>query len=231
MWLNLKSVFNSFIIIIIFASSVCYIWHPLNLKRDPYGEHSTRGSVTWYLRLIFLVTERVGLDVHHIVIYVRAGKNRVRASHSYCKLNIQHAPSTICILIWCISVSGCLWSHSVLCRCITWYIVAWGSTSLTISTKRDTSDTNLLIYKQKEKENTGLLLSRKGEQVTSTEKAEFPYTFFTSLFSSIIGSQPLWTKIQLGENTNPSSVRGELICDRSLTPTNPWPLTISTHRC
>lgn len=79
--------------------------------------------------------------------------------------------------------------------------------------KRDTSSTNLLKYKQKLKENIGLLLNRRGELVTSTEKAEFPYTFFASLFISIVGSQASWTKIWVDENTDPPSVKEELGCE------------------
>lgn len=99
-----------------------------------------------------------------------------------------------------------------LCRCIVlWHGVAqvWQ-----IRMKRDTSGTNLLKYKQKQKEIIGPLLNRRDELVTNTEKAEFLYTFYTSLLISIFGSQALWTKIQVDENTDPLSVKDKLVCEQ-----------------
>ncbi|KAK4810859.1 hypothetical protein QYF61_008831 [Mycteria americana] len=66
--------------------------------------------------------------------------------------------------------------------------------------------------KQKQKENIGLLLNRRGELVTNNaEKAEVLNTFFTSVFTSTVGPQALGTKIQVDANTDPLSVKEELV--------------------
>ncbi|KAK4812899.1 hypothetical protein QYF61_027293 [Mycteria americana] len=66
--------------------------------------------------------------------------------------------------------------------------------------------------KQKQKENIGPMLNRRGELVTNNaEKAEVLNTFFTSIFTSTVGLQTLGTKIQVDANTDPPSVREELV--------------------
>ncbi|KAK4828724.1 hypothetical protein QYF61_000715 [Mycteria americana] len=68
--------------------------------------------------------------------------------------------------------------------------------------------------KQKQKENTGPLLNKKGELVTNNaEKAEVLNTFFTFVFTSTAGPQTLGTKIQIDANTDPPSVKEELVCE------------------
>ncbi|KAK4809950.1 LOW QUALITY PROTEIN: hypothetical protein QYF61_002907 [Mycteria americana] len=68
--------------------------------------------------------------------------------------------------------------------------------------------------KQKQNENTGPLLNRRRELVTNNaEKAEVLNTFFTSVFTSTVGPQALGTKIQVDANTNPPSVKEELVCE------------------
>ncbi|KAK4826132.1 hypothetical protein QYF61_005284 [Mycteria americana] len=68
--------------------------------------------------------------------------------------------------------------------------------------------------KQKQKENIGLLLNRRGELVTNNaEKAEVLNTFFTSVFTSTVGPHALRTKIQVDANTDPLSVKEELVCE------------------
>ncbi|KAK4832290.1 hypothetical protein QYF61_021689 [Mycteria americana] len=55
---------------------------------------------------------------------------------------------------------------------------------------------------------------RRGELVTNnTEKAEVLNTFFTSAFTSTVGPQALGTKIQVDANTDPLSVKEELVCE------------------
>ncbi|GAB0179274.1 mitochondrial enolase superfamily member 1 [Grus japonensis] len=89
--------------------------------------------------------------------------------------------------------------------------------------------------KQKEKENTGPRLNRRGELVTNNaEKAEVLNTFFTSVFTSTVGPQALGTKIQVDANTDPPSAKEELVCEllQELDPpTNRWALTISIQGC
>ncbi|KAM6036240.1 uncharacterized protein LJ206_001286 [Theristicus caerulescens] len=68
--------------------------------------------------------------------------------------------------------------------------------------------------KQKQKENIGPLLNSRGESVTNNaEKAEVLNTFFTSVFTNTVGSQALGTKIQFDRNTDPPSVKEELVCE------------------
>ncbi|GAB0180769.1 mitochondrial enolase superfamily member 1 [Grus japonensis] len=68
--------------------------------------------------------------------------------------------------------------------------------------------------KQKQKENIGPLLNRRGELVTNnTEKAEVLNTFFTSVFTSTVGPQALGTKIQVDANADPPSAKEELVCE------------------
>ena len=68
--------------------------------------------------------------------------------------------------------------------------------------------------KQKQKENIGLLLNRRGELVTNNaEKVEDVNTFFISIFTSTAGPQALRTKIQVDANTDPPSVKEELVCE------------------
>lgn len=70
--------------------------------------------------------------------------------------------------------------------------------------------------KQKQKENTGLLLTRRGESITNnTEKEEVLSAFFTSVFTSTVGVHALGTKIQVDANTNLPSVKKELACQLS----------------
>lgn len=80
--------------------------------------------------------------------------------------------------------------------------------------KRGTSGTNLLKYKQKRKEIIGPLLNGRGKLLTNTNKVEFLCTCYTSLFTSIFGSQALWTKIQADESTDLPSVKEELVCEQ-----------------
>ena len=57
--------------------------------------------------------------------------------------------------------------------------------------------------KQKQKENIGPLLNRRGELITNNaEKAEVLNTFFTSVFTSTVGPQALGIKIQVNANTD-----------------------------
>ncbi|KAK4827027.1 hypothetical protein QYF61_013161 [Mycteria americana] len=68
--------------------------------------------------------------------------------------------------------------------------------------------------KQKQKENTGLLLNRSAELVTNNaEKAEVLTTFFTSVFTSTVGPQALGTEIPVDANTDPPSAKEELVCE------------------
>ncbi|KAK4827691.1 hypothetical protein QYF61_020825 [Mycteria americana] len=68
--------------------------------------------------------------------------------------------------------------------------------------------------KQKQKENIGLLLNRRGELVTNkAEEAEILDTFFTSDFTSTVGPQTLGTKLQVDANADPPSVKEELVCE------------------
>ena len=68
--------------------------------------------------------------------------------------------------------------------------------------------------KQKQKENIGPLLNRRGELVThNAEKAEVLNTFFTSAFTSTVGLQALGTKMQVDANTDPLSVKEGLVCE------------------
>ena len=68
--------------------------------------------------------------------------------------------------------------------------------------------------KQKQKENTGPLLNKRGELVTSSaEKAEVLNTFFTSVFTRTVGPQALGTKTQVNANTDPPSVKEEVVCE------------------
>jgi len=65
---------------------------------------------------------------------------------------------------------------------------------------------------QKQKENIGPQLNRRGELVTdNAEKAEILNTFFTSVFTSTVGPQALGSKIQVDANTDPLSVKEELV--------------------
>ncbi|GAB0203450.1 mitochondrial enolase superfamily member 1 [Grus japonensis] len=67
--------------------------------------------------------------------------------------------------------------------------------------------------KQKQKENIGPLLNRRDELVTnSTEKAKVPHTFFNSVLTTV-GPQALGTKIQVDANTDPLSMKEELVCE------------------
>ncbi|KAK4814746.1 hypothetical protein QYF61_026723 [Mycteria americana] len=66
--------------------------------------------------------------------------------------------------------------------------------------------------KQKQKEDICPLLNRRGELVTNNaEKAEVLNTFFTSVFTSTVGPQALGKKIQVDANTDPPSVKEELV--------------------
>ncbi|GAB0185825.1 mitochondrial enolase superfamily member 1 [Grus japonensis] len=68
--------------------------------------------------------------------------------------------------------------------------------------------------KQKQKDNIGPLLNRRGELVTNNaEKAEVLNTFFIFVFTSTVGPQVLGTKIQVVANTGQSSVKEELVCE------------------
>ena len=67
-------------------------------------------------------------------------------------------------------------------------------------------------HKEKKKENIGQLLNRKGKSITNdAEKAEVLNTFFTSVFTSTVGSQALGTKLPIEPNTDPPSVEEELV--------------------
>ena len=67
-------------------------------------------------------------------------------------------------------------------------------------------------HKQKKKENIGPLLNGKGESITNdAEKAEVLNTFFTSVFTSTVGSQTLGTKLPIDPNTDPPLVKEELV--------------------
>ena len=69
-----------------------------------------------------------------------------------------------------------------------------------------------VTHKQKKKENIGPLLNGKGESITkAAEKAEVLNTFFTSVFTSTAGSQALGTKLPIEPNTDPPSVKEELV--------------------
>jgi len=66
--------------------------------------------------------------------------------------------------------------------------------------------------KQKQEENIGPLLNRRGEFVTNNaEKAEILHTFFTFVFTSTVEPQALGTIIRVDANTDLLSVRGELV--------------------
>ncbi|GAB0204370.1 hypothetical protein GRJ2_002902600 [Grus japonensis] len=68
--------------------------------------------------------------------------------------------------------------------------------------------------KQKQKENIGPLLNRRGELVTNNaEKAEVLNISFTSVSTSTVGPPALGTKIQVDANTDPPSVKEELVCE------------------
>ncbi|GAB0209387.1 mitochondrial enolase superfamily member 1 [Grus japonensis] len=68
--------------------------------------------------------------------------------------------------------------------------------------------------RRKQKNNIGPLLNRRGELVTgNAEKAEVLNTFFTSVFTSTVGPQALGTKIQVDANTDPPSVKEEVLCE------------------
>ncbi|KAK4823483.1 hypothetical protein QYF61_002547 [Mycteria americana] len=68
--------------------------------------------------------------------------------------------------------------------------------------------------KQKQKENIGPLLNKRGESVTNNaEMAEVLNTFFTSVFTSTVGPQAWGTKIQIDANTDPPSVKEKLGCE------------------
>ncbi|GAB0188526.1 mitochondrial enolase superfamily member 1 [Grus japonensis] len=68
--------------------------------------------------------------------------------------------------------------------------------------------------KQKQKDNIGPLLNRRGELVTNNaDKAEVLNAFFTSVFTSTTGPLALGTKIQVNANTDPLSVKEELVCE------------------
>ena len=59
---------------------------------------------------------------------------------------------------------------------------------------------------------TGPLLNRKGESITNdAEKAEVLNTFFTSVFTSTVGSQALGMKLPVDPNTGPPLVNEELV--------------------
>lgn len=65
--------------------------------------------------------------------------------------------------------------------------------------------------KQKQKENTGLMLDGRGELVTNNaEKAEVLNAFFPTVFTSIAGPQPMETEIEV--NANPLSGKKESVC-------------------
>ncbi|KAK4825715.1 LOW QUALITY PROTEIN: hypothetical protein QYF61_002133 [Mycteria americana] len=68
--------------------------------------------------------------------------------------------------------------------------------------------------KQKQKENIGPLLKRRGQLVTNNaEKAEVLNAFFTSVCTSTAGHQALGRKIQVDANTDPPSVKEELVSE------------------
>jgi len=68
--------------------------------------------------------------------------------------------------------------------------------------------------KQKQKANIGPLLNRRGELVAkNAEKAEVVNVLFSSVFTSAVGPQALGTKIQVDTNTDPPSVKEELVCE------------------
>lgn len=97
-----------------------------------------------------------------------------------------------------------------------------------MSMKGDSSGTNLLKDKQKQKENIGLLLNRRGELVTNNaEEAEVLNPFFTSVFTSIVGPQALGTKIQVDAN-RPTVREGRVVM---WTIIGAQALTISTQGC
>jgi len=67
---------------------------------------------------------------------------------------------------------------------------------------------------QKQNENIGLLLNRRGELVTNnTEKAEVLNTSFTSVFTCTVGFQAFEMKIQVDANTDPPPVQEVLVCE------------------
>ncbi|GAB0204449.1 hypothetical protein GRJ2_002910500 [Grus japonensis] len=68
--------------------------------------------------------------------------------------------------------------------------------------------------KQKEKENVGLLLNRRGEIVSkNAEKAEVLNISFTCVSTSPVGPLALGPKVQVDANTDPPSVKEELVCE------------------
>ncbi|GAB0204441.1 phosphatidylinositol 4-phosphate 5-kinase type-1 beta [Grus japonensis] len=69
--------------------------------------------------------------------------------------------------------------------------------------------------KQKQKENVGLLLNRRGEIVSkgNAEKAEVLNISFTCVSTSPVGPLALGPKVQVDANTDPPSVKEELVCE------------------
>lgn len=78
---------------------------------------------------------------------------------------------------------------------------------------KKTQESILQVRKQKQKENIGPLLNRRGESVTSnTEKEEVLNAFFMSVFTSTVGAHALGTKTQVDTNINLPSVKKEFVC-------------------
>lgn len=68
--------------------------------------------------------------------------------------------------------------------------------------------------KQKEEGNTDMVLNSRGELATNeTEKAKVLSAFASSVFTSSVGPQASGTKPQADANTDPLSVKEELVCD------------------